>query len=302
MALISTQVFAASSALNFSSLGPGSAPQCQISYDSGNGFGSTNTSVRRFSNSRYSTGSCGTWADSAANGGAFTVSSGGAGIYSIEWHDTVTVPPGIVGIFVNGTNGAGNARTSTYAQGLRALSATGSASQSAVVNWTGWLNVGDVVWFQSSSGGLDTTTTAQSMFTIAQVGTASGAGNWTTYTPTLTNFGTSPGSIVMRYRTVGSDTIEIQGSFSTGTSLPASEARMSLPAGYTVNSTLVTTKQLAGKVVHANNGVTYAGNMLGGDTYVTFGSSGGNNELAASNGNDFQPSAKVSVSLMVPIQ
>lgn len=149
--------------------GSGSSPQCQLVSDSNNGFGSTNTAVRRFINQRWSTGSCMTVSDSVALGEIVTINT--SGVYAITWHDEASGGSGIVGIVVNGTNPTGNVRTSTYAQGVRALNvATSTASSPAHVSWTGYLNAGDYVWFQSSVSGLDNTGLgAQAMFTITQI-------------------------------------------------------------------------------------------------------------------------------------
>lgn len=57
-----------------------SIPRSRIRVETGNGFGSTNTRIRRFSTSVVSTGSDITYADSATNGATFTL--GSAGIYS----------------------------------------------------------------------------------------------------------------------------------------------------------------------------------------------------------------------------
>lgn len=57
-----------------------SIPRSRIRVEIGNGFGSTNTRIRRFTTSVVSTGSDITYADSATNGATFTL--GSAGIYS----------------------------------------------------------------------------------------------------------------------------------------------------------------------------------------------------------------------------
>jgi hypothetical protein len=148
--------------------GGATLPRNQVTYTDNNGFGSTNTAVRRFINQRNGSGSGWTFTDSATLGSYFTIVT--AGIWCIEYHDSATGGSGIVAIMVNGTNGAGNARTSTYAQGLRALGGQGTTVTPASVSWCGLLNASDTVWGQSSASGLDNTGSgAQTMITLTQV-------------------------------------------------------------------------------------------------------------------------------------
>jgi hypothetical protein len=51
----------------------------------GNGYGSTNNKIRRFSNTLVNVGSDITYADSAANGGSFTINT--TGVYAISYSD-----------------------------------------------------------------------------------------------------------------------------------------------------------------------------------------------------------------------
>lgn len=53
----------------------------------GNGHGSTSNKIRRFTTTEYSTGSHIAYADSATLGASFTVASGGAGLYAIQYSD-----------------------------------------------------------------------------------------------------------------------------------------------------------------------------------------------------------------------
>jgi hypothetical protein len=65
--------------------GAGIAPRSSVRVQAGNGRGSTNTSVRRWSTVLETTGSDITYADSATLGGSFTINSGG--IFSISASD-----------------------------------------------------------------------------------------------------------------------------------------------------------------------------------------------------------------------
>ena len=66
--------------------------------DSGNGHGSTNTRIRRFSNST-SVGTAITYADSASNGGSFTINEDG--LYFMRYTDSYTGGGATIGISVN---------------------------------------------------------------------------------------------------------------------------------------------------------------------------------------------------------
>ncbi len=67
----------------------------EIFVNGGNGHGSTNTHIRRFTNLVSSTGTDITYVDSAANGGSFTINR--SGLYSIAYTDggTGTVTYGV---------------------------------------------------------------------------------------------------------------------------------------------------------------------------------------------------------------
>jgi len=100
----------------------------------------------------------------------------------------------------------------------------------------------------------------------------SGSGNvgtWTSYTPSSYQGLRTPTSVNLYYRTEGTDSIRIMGRFTIGTAT-ASEVRIALPAGYTVNTTFVTALQRFGDAttdlvtsdiysILANSGNTYFG-------------------------------------------
>jgi hypothetical protein len=144
----------------------------QITMDSPNGFGSTNTAVRKDWTSRVANGGTAmTYSNSATDGAKVTINEDG--VYCIQYHDAASGGTAIMGIVVNGTNGAGNVRLTSYAQGLRALGASAGANLSGSVSWCGYLSnnggaADDYVWFQSSVGGADSTN-YQAMFTIVKV-------------------------------------------------------------------------------------------------------------------------------------
>lgn len=72
----------------------------QIMVSGGNGQGSTNTMIRRFTGTVSSTGSDITYADSATLGGTFTINR--AGLYAITYADTISASgPADMGISIN---------------------------------------------------------------------------------------------------------------------------------------------------------------------------------------------------------
>ncbi len=60
----------------------------KVRVTSGNGHGSTNTKIRRFNTTEVNTGSAITYADSATNGGSFTINT--TGLYFISYTDSGT--------------------------------------------------------------------------------------------------------------------------------------------------------------------------------------------------------------------
>ena len=109
--------------------------------DSGNGHGSTNTTIRRFSNSS-TVGTAITYADSAANGASFTINQNG--LYAIEYTDVYTAGVVTFGISVNSSQLTTTISGISIAGGRRALisiPANTYAECSAML----YLTAGDVV-------------------------------------------------------------------------------------------------------------------------------------------------------------
>lgn len=142
------------------------APRSEVTVDSGNGHGSTATKIRRFSNTRKSTGTAITYADSSTNGGTFTINE--AGIYAISYHDAYGTGSETIAITVNDTATTTSASGPlTYAQGLRAMGRISTAGGTMNVAWTGNLAAGDVV--RAHDNGNSNATDSTCMFTICKV-------------------------------------------------------------------------------------------------------------------------------------
>jgi hypothetical protein len=137
----------------------------EVIVDTGNGHGSTNTKIRRFTNTRKNIGTAITYADSAANGGSFTIND--TGVYTITYMDKHTSSDEFFAITVNDSAMTTNAGTPlTYAQGMRAMTFNVS-TRVVCVSWTGNLTAGDVV--RAHTNGSANATDGSTMFTIAKV-------------------------------------------------------------------------------------------------------------------------------------
>jgi hypothetical protein len=143
----------------------------------------------------------------------------------------------------------------------------------------------------------------QSNGTMAEYSPTGAISNSTPYTPTFTALGTVT-NINVTYQRVGTK-LRASGSFTTGT-VTASEARLSLPLGLTVNSSIVTVNSICGIVSRPAASTTYFGsyiNMNAGMSYVTFGVASSTQAIPTNvNGNAvFSSSESVSFNFEVPI-
>lgn len=129
--------------------------------------------------------------------------------------------------------------------------------------------------------------------------------DWQAYTPTFSGFGTAT-SIEFYWRRVG-DSAEILGKFTTGTAT-ASEGRVGLPNGLTVDGVKVASIRAVGVLTRGANSTTTIWSMLAEPsvTYLTFGaySAGtavGSSPLTKQNGNNLGNSETETVRAVVPI-
>jgi hypothetical protein len=125
-----------------------------IFMDTGNGHGSTNTKVRRFTNSRISTGTDITYADSATLGATFTINT--AGVYSIKYEDQDAGGQASVCITVNGSALTTAASSLTFAQGRRAFALAAVNNSIPACSVTLVLAVNDIVRPQDEGANDDT--------------------------------------------------------------------------------------------------------------------------------------------------
>jgi len=141
---------------------PSQRSMIQVRY--GNGFGSTNTSVRRWSIGVRVLGTDIYSTDSATLGGSFTIVNDG--VYAISYSDQFNTAGGVV-ISNTNTNLAGLA---AYTD-ILAIQTSGGANQAATASWTGFLQAGTVIRARSYGAvPVAGTTNAAEQFTIVRVG------------------------------------------------------------------------------------------------------------------------------------
>jgi len=119
------------------------APRDYFHLDTGNGLGSTDTYVRRFTNTRASVGPGFTIADNSTNGTRITINT--AGNWCFSYSDARSAGAGVYGITVNDSALTTGVYTMTYAQGRRATMTPSNADNPMNVGWCSYLSVGDVV-------------------------------------------------------------------------------------------------------------------------------------------------------------
>lgn len=133
----------------------------------GNGFGSTNTTCRRFTTTVSAVGSDITYADSAANGATFTINT--AGLYEIVYFDTYNFAGGEACITKNSAALTSPPSGQTAANVL-AWGPSGFASVPAFVSVVASLAASDVIRAQTPTY-VNGSTALNSGFSIRRVGT-----------------------------------------------------------------------------------------------------------------------------------
>jgi len=136
-----------------------------VTVTTGNGHGSTNTKIRRFTTTLSSIGTAITYADSAANGASFTINA--RGLYAICYSDNgSSVQP--FGVSVNSAQLTTDIQTITAANrlGIHYCIASGVSNTLPVV---ALLAVGDVVR-PHDSGNMNSAVASDSYFSINRIG------------------------------------------------------------------------------------------------------------------------------------
>lgn len=173
----------------------GAATTQEIYLDGGNGYGSTNTKIRRYTTQQISTGSGITVTDSATLGETFTIGSGQAGTYFGCMMDFTSSAGFLQGITLNDSAISTDSSSSTYANGLRAIGVNASVgSESLGACFVLPLAVSDIIRVKSdaNANGTDDKT----YFFMVKVSTYT---DYHVYYST----GSGHGSVNTKYRTFG---------------------------------------------------------------------------------------------------
>jgi len=132
--------------------------------DTSNGYGSSSTKIRRFTNIRDNLGSAVTYTDSSTLGGTFTINI--SGMYFISYSDNTTSASSI-GITKNDTELTTNLESKSVTSEILCID-TGAAALSANCSTAVQLNAGDVI--RAHSDGNTGGTTGLVSFEIAYLG------------------------------------------------------------------------------------------------------------------------------------
>lgn len=131
-----------------------------------NGYGSSSTAIRRFTNTVTNVGTDITYADSATLGATFTINT--TGLYAISYNDQFTAA-GYLGVSVNSNQLTTGIEAITVSHIIAAT--TGPlANYPSCASATVKLTAGDVVRAHTSAGLATGTTTKLCQFSIARVG------------------------------------------------------------------------------------------------------------------------------------
>lgn len=137
--------------------------QSMVRLNTANGYGSTNTKIRRFTNVVTNQGSDITYVDSATLGSSFTVNT--SGVYAISYSDSLVSASGYSGISVNSSQLTASIHSIT-ASDIYALGLGNGSGQSINTIVTTYLASGAVVRAHTSG---DAAGTAVAQFVITRV-------------------------------------------------------------------------------------------------------------------------------------
>jgi len=140
------------------------AENSMVRLHTGNGHGSTNTAIRRFSTAVDNIGNAITYADSSTDGASFTINEDG--LYYISYSDGRNASgQDNIGISLNSTQLTSNIATINAAD--RLIEEVNTPSNPSALSWAGQLSKDDVI--RAHTGSTANLTTATS-FTISKIG------------------------------------------------------------------------------------------------------------------------------------
>jgi hypothetical protein len=128
-------------------------PLSYVRLNTANGYGSTNTKIRRFTNIVNNVGTDITYADSATLGGTFTINANG--VYSVGYNDQFAGGPEQLGFSRNSTQ-LTTGITGIAVADILTVGMTSTASQPSVAAATFYANSGDVIRAHTSGVGSGT--------------------------------------------------------------------------------------------------------------------------------------------------
>jgi len=138
-------------------------PQSMVQLNTANGYGSTNTVIRRYTNTVTNQGTDITYADSATLGATFTINT--SGVYAVSSYESFTPANGIGGISLNSNQLTTSIASITIANRL-AMFVQAAANIGATTSWTGYIAAGGVVRPHNDGSAVGSST---SLFTITRV-------------------------------------------------------------------------------------------------------------------------------------
>jgi hypothetical protein len=139
------------------------AAHSMVRLNTANGYGSTNTVIRRFTNTVTNTGADITYADSATLGATFTINTGA--VYAISYGDNSNVADNF-GLSLNSAQ-LTTAIDSITVSAKLAQSTSSASTVNVFAGWTGFLAAGSVIRAHASgnAGG----TADRTLFTIVRI-------------------------------------------------------------------------------------------------------------------------------------
>jgi hypothetical protein len=138
-----------------------------VRIDTANGYGSTATKIRRFSNIRENIGTDIVYVDDATNGASFRVLT--SGIYSITYTDLFTGAGSYLGITKNETQNTTNI-DSMIGTDVLAVTRSSAADLPETVPWQGFLTQGDVIRAHTNGIAVGANGTIVTKFTMSKIG------------------------------------------------------------------------------------------------------------------------------------
>lgn len=144
--------------------------QHEVFVTAGNGFGSTNAVIRRYTNTRINVGTAITYADSATLGGSFTINE--TGLYMMAVTDTFSGGSSQFGITRNSvaTGGISTIAAGDIATTFLIMTGHSTANIPSTATVVAYLVAGDVIRMASNDASQDNTQEVRSNFRIVKVG------------------------------------------------------------------------------------------------------------------------------------